>query len=316
MPNYYIRKRKIRQYFQLPSKKAYMIIFSVVIPFSGDVALLERCVASIPDYSNIEVIVIDNNKIGISVDYFNSHKNVTILYSDSERSAGHARNVGLRQVTGKWILFADSDDFFEPGAFDVFDSYKENDADILFFDVTSRFSDTLMPANRNIGLSRLIKQYDPSCVFWQTKIRYEWLPPWGKMIRRSLITNNMIEFEDRVAGNDVLFSVQSGFYANKLATLPLPLYCITDRAGSLTTIRSVEYFISRFCAMLNANRFLGSKNSTYRLNVFIWLYVSCTYGCIYPFLFLWLVVKYRVNIFIGWNRSWKALWRRVFIKLG
>lgn len=290
------------------------MIFSIVIPFSGEVTLLERCVASIPDLSGIEVIVVDNNEEGILPDHFSARSNVTILYSDSARSAGHARNVGLRQVTGEWILFADSDDFFEPGAFDVFDSYKEIDADIFFFDVTSRFSDTLMPASRHVGVSCLIERYAQSSVC-SHKIRYEWLQPWGKMIRWSLVTDNRIEFEDRVAGNDILFSVQSGFYANKMGIIPFPLYCITDRAGSLTTIRNAEYLTSRFSAIVNANKFLESKHSAYRLNIFVWLYIACTYGCRYPFVILWLVLKYRVNIFVGWERSWKSLWRKISERL-
>lgn len=285
--------------------------FSIVIPFSGEITLLERCVASIPDLSGIEVIVVDNNEVGILPDHFSTRSNVTILYSDNARSAGHARNVGLRQITGKWILFADSDDFFEPGAFDVFDRYKETDADILFFDVTSRFSDTLMPATRNVGFSLLIEHYDQSSICSQNKVRYGWLPPWGKMIRRSLVTDNRIKFEDRVAGNDILFSVQSGFYANKIEIIPFPLYCITDRAGSLTTIRTAKYLTSRFCAVVNSNRFLESKNAAFRLNTFTWLYIAYTYGFKYTFVILWLVFKYRVNIFVGWKRSWKSLWRKI-----
>ena len=39
----------------------------------------------------------------------------------------------MKEAVGKWLLFADADDFFLPGAFDVFDSHQDSSSEIVYF---------------------------------------------------------------------------------------------------------------------------------------------------------------------------------------
>ena len=85
--------------------------FTVIIPFRDCTELLERAIDSIPDDTRIQVLAIDNSLVPLQNDYFTDQRmNVEILYADNTKGAGHARNVGLENAKGKWVLFLDADE--------------------------------------------------------------------------------------------------------------------------------------------------------------------------------------------------------------
>lgn len=48
-------------------------------------------------------------------------KHIELFLTKEGRGAGYARNTGLSHAKGKWIIFADADDFFYENAFVEFD---------------------------------------------------------------------------------------------------------------------------------------------------------------------------------------------------
>lgn len=100
-------------------------VHSFIIPHKNNPELLQRCIDSIPNRSDIQIIVVDDKsdyekKIALM------HENLEIIQLDENRSkgAGRARNVGLARVMAKWILFTDAGDFYDLGFMNVLDSYS------------------------------------------------------------------------------------------------------------------------------------------------------------------------------------------------
>ena len=58
--------------------------------------------------------------------------------------------------------------------------------------------------------------------------------PWGKMIKKSLIENHRIRFEEIKYSNDILFSVHVGCLAKKIEAIDTVLYVVTSHEGSAT----------------------------------------------------------------------------------
>ena len=96
------------------------INYSFIIPHKNAPELLRRCIASIPQREDVQIIVVDDNSEKEKKPVV-ERENVMIVEIDSKDSkgAGHARNIGLSQAKGKWILFAanfficsSSNDFF------------------------------------------------------------------------------------------------------------------------------------------------------------------------------------------------------------
>ena len=112
------------------------LTYSFIIPYHNTPDLLQRLINSIPQREDIEIIVVDDNsdadkKANIK------RQDVKTIYIDKNDTmgAGKARNVGMSAATGKWLLFADSDDFYKAGFINVLDEYRDSEIEILFFNV-------------------------------------------------------------------------------------------------------------------------------------------------------------------------------------
>ena len=92
--------------------------FSIIIPVYNSECFLTKTLDSVcnQDYSNFEVICINDGSTDSSLDilksYQQQHSNV-IIYSQDNAGPSVARNKGLEMATGDYLLFCDSDDWFE-----------------------------------------------------------------------------------------------------------------------------------------------------------------------------------------------------------
>ena len=114
-----------------------MIIYSIVIPHKNIPYLLKRCLDSIPLRKDIEVIIVDDNSDPSIVD-FNKYPgqnriNTHIIFTKEGKGAGYARNIGLKHAKGKWIIFADADDYFTENFTQLLNQYINVDADLVYF---------------------------------------------------------------------------------------------------------------------------------------------------------------------------------------
>lgn len=101
------------------------IKYSIIIPHKNSPDLLKRCLESIPDRTDIQVVVVDDNSSSAIIDWnlerANFKGNVELVLTKEGLGAGFARNKGLTYIKGKWVLFADADDYYQSHTFDVLD---------------------------------------------------------------------------------------------------------------------------------------------------------------------------------------------------
>ena len=94
--------------------------FSVIIPHRDSVKTLKRLFDTIPCNPDIEIVLVDNSDFPITKEDVNINRDYKLCWADPKRFAGGARNVGIENAHGKWLVFADADDYFTPNAFDDF----------------------------------------------------------------------------------------------------------------------------------------------------------------------------------------------------
>src|SRR5699024_6076610 len=200
----------------------------------------------------IEVIVIDDNSTEGIEKFSILKKSVEfehikfLMNNTGVQSAGTCRNIGLKAATGKWILFADSDDYFLPGFYDGIQLYFQSNYDVVFFNTTSIYIDTKEKSNRHMKYEKLINNYFyKNSLENETKLRYQYGTPWSKLIKKELIDTNNIMFDEVKAWNDMMFSTKVGYYMRKFVVVPTTIYCVTRSKGSLTTTISEEVIDSR-----------------------------------------------------------------------
>ena len=135
------------------------IDFSIIIPQRKSLDSLPRLFKSIPVSDKIEVLLIDNSPEPISGKDVQTIHPFQLLHSNPHSFAGGARNIGLDNAHGKWLIFADADDFFTPQAFDIFYSHFADEEDLIYFKSDSVYDDTLEPSNRNSLFNAYIDDY-------------------------------------------------------------------------------------------------------------------------------------------------------------
>lgn len=217
--------------------------FTIIIPHRNIPLLLKRLINSIPIRDDLEIIVVDDHSDANIVDFENfpckGRENLVLLMNQECHGAGYARNCALPLAKGKWVLFADSDDFFNPDFNDFLDEYLDCDADIVYFNANSVDTDTYEPSNRVNHLHDFINEYSRDKEHGELIMRYLFTEPWCKMVRHELIVKNGIKFEETCIRNDVRYSYLVGHYAGKIIVDERQLYCVTTRQNSVS--RGVGY---------------------------------------------------------------------------
>ena len=237
--------------------KMNTITYSFIIPHKNCPDLLQRCVNSIPRRDDVQIIVVDDDSDPEIVDWnsfkFQDERCIELVLTKGGHSAGAARNEGLKKAVGKWILFADSDDYYVEGFLGVLDNYKDKDLDVLFFCLESIDSVT---HNHSTAFDNIRFLYD-SYFNDSTKLeRIKYLnSPVMKMTSRQLIDKYNIAFEDVILGNDLWYSYQVGYYAKKLEVIKDRLYIYCIHPNSTTFHRTVAKDVIQIETYVKQNAF-------------------------------------------------------------
>lgn len=180
---------------------------SIIIPLYKSEKYLRKLADSILNqtYHDLEVIFIDDgspDNSGIIADEY-SKKDIRFK-SFHQKNAGTcaARNKGLSEATGEYIMFADGDDWLESDCVEYLVSILEgNNADMSMTD--------------SIFTTRDRKQNDPDNVrIWTNKeavagiINTFIIPvgPWNKLYKSKIIKNDKISFSVAWFGEGLYFS--------------------------------------------------------------------------------------------------------------
>lgn len=282
-----------------------MINYSVIIPHKNIPQLLQRCLDSIPLRKDIQVIVVDDNSDASKVDFEHfpglNRPNAQVIFTKEGKGAGYARNVGLKYAKGRWVLFADADDYYTDKAWPVFDEHLEDEVDILYFSVDFVDSETLLPATRNMKNNQVVKSYLAREQDGEIMLRYTCWEPWNKMWKRTFISANNLLFEEIPKGNDAMFVLHGGDKAHKIQAVDIPLYVVTYRKDSLTYNLNIETLKSSCLLRIRINKFYKERNLRY-LRCPLLCFVKrayVDYGLKSALYFLWLIIVNKGDIWFS-----------------
>ena len=234
-------------------------VYTVIIPHKNIPNLLLRCINSIPERDDLQIIVVDDNSNPEVVDfcYFKnlSRKNFRFIETKEGKGAGFARNIALGIAKSKWILFADADDFFSPQINQFLVDYKNSEADVVYLPNTTIDAATNRPLAVDLKVTDLIKECNIKENNYDA-LRYKSHAPWTKMVKLNLIKEYNIKFQEVPASNDVWFSILLGYHAKDIKVCPYCIYIRTVRQGSLQYSLNKELLLSRINVGYKVNKFL------------------------------------------------------------
>lgn len=237
----------------------------LVIPHYNSVQTIIRLLNSIYQRNNIEelfeIVIVDDRStedITLLKEKVTSLDNVKLLVNDSlNKGAGACRNIGMQYISSDWVMFADADDYFEKDLYSKVLKHIDDKVDIVYFNCMSREEKTNTISNRHIFLNEIANRYyhQPNEKN-KTYLKFNWIVPWGKMIKRSILEENNIKFDEIIVSNDVMFSIKLAIHVKDITVSPDVIYCVTKSSGSLTTTNSEENYRIRSNIIIEKNKFL------------------------------------------------------------
>lgn len=281
--------------------------FSVIVPvWRGAIKFLPRLMDSIPKTDGIEIIVVDNSKEPVKHKEIQSDREFVFLHSAPERHAGGSRNDGIDVAQGKWLLFADADDFFSEEAFDVYYSMFNTDAEIVYTGMGGIYEDTGEPSNRGDRYAKAVHDFILGNLS-EMYLRLHFSSPCCKMVSHDLVNRHQLRFDEIIASNDMFFSMLTGYYAKTITAVDKVTYIATVNRGSLTRRRDYEVSMSRFGVLLRYNHFLRQHGLThFQRSIMLRFKEVCAHGLKPASQATALLFKYRQNPFIGCSRWLKS----------
>lgn len=120
---------------------------SVIVPVYKVEKYLKRCVDSLTGqtYKNLEIILVDDgspDNCGAMCDEFAKKDDRIVVLHRENQGVCAARNAGLDIMTGDWVFFCDSDDWYEPEFTQIMlETAKEKNADLVICDYKLTWDD-------------------------------------------------------------------------------------------------------------------------------------------------------------------------------
>lgn len=223
---------------------------SVTLPVYNVEKYLRRCLNSILNQTfkgTYEIICVDDGSTDKSPDilkeYSEKYPHIKVVRQENQ-GLSVARNTAMKYVTGKYVMFVDSDDFLALDALEKLYKYaQEYRCDVVIFDFirnidgTSKVSRQTFPnVSRKYG-SRLFNANTAE------PFVYRFIPvaTWNKFYRTDLVKD--IEFVKDLNNQDVVHWAEVYSKAKRVSYLPLPFYSYTTkREGAITQIKGKKAF--------------------------------------------------------------------------
>lgn len=247
------------------------------------------------DYDDIEYILVDDGSTDHSLEICRSlsksRDNVKII-SQNNSGVSKARNVGIENSTGKYLIFLDADDYVDSNMISTMvKEAVKTDADMVSCGISMELErkDGSHSVQSNLYYSKskavLSSKEDINnkmLDLWEKAVPYNSV---NKLYKSNLIKENGILFADLTMGEDLEFNTQVLLKCNKIALLPDCFYhYIREREGAATTKYVKNWFrirkeenkrILQFFNELRSPENISSLDSEYIARRFINRVIGC-----------------------------------------
>lgn len=187
---------------------------SVVMPVYQVEKYLEEAVESVfsQEYTNWELFLLvresEDRSLEIAERYEQQSPKIHVI-KDREHAIGLARNRGMEEADGEYLLFMDADDYLPDQA--VFSRYvnlaEKTGSDIVVSNYARLWKDRSLPAASHSAFSgyhRRTEEFRFRGFFSVGTLSYAW----GKLYRRSFLEEHKLRFSDDEYAEDKLFNMQ------------------------------------------------------------------------------------------------------------
>ncbi len=214
-----------------------MIKVSCIIPVYNVEKYLRQALDSLfnQTLSGVEIICVDDCSADGSLDILKEYsvkylRNKDILFKIIElkenKGQGYARNLALKEASGQYIMYLDSDDWLETDAFEkAYNQISKNENDILMFGFYVYKTNGNKAVNKEkisafknvIDCPKInLKELNTNFLVWNVV--------WSQIYNREFLIKNDIKFSETREAEDQIFIVKAFLCADSVSVLNEPLY--------------------------------------------------------------------------------------------
>jgi glycosyltransferase involved in cell wall biosynthesis len=220
---------------------------SIVIPAYQTESYINKCLDSIINqtYSNFEVIVINDGSTDGTAELVKQYIELDHRFKLMEQKnlgPAAARNRGLEETSGDYLLFIDSDDYIHPKLLEHnVTTITEYNADVViptyvyYVDEFARKKQLVKLFDHKhfnkFFFGRDVSNYVIEVLFGQGR---NWAVTKGALYRRCLVKNNSIVFPELKIQEDLVFNLRYFQYVNIAVMSYESYYYYLVRGGSIT----------------------------------------------------------------------------------
>lgn len=219
-------------------------MISVIVPIYNVEEYITECIKSIMNqtYKDIEIICINDctqdNSITLVKELQNEDSRIRIINHEENKGLGGARNTGIENAKGEYIVFIDGDDYIDCTMIErLYNSLQEERTDVavcgvMLFDMGSNemFSHTTFHY-KDIEIQR---KYD-LCKDKRILVNM-WPSACNKLLKKNIIDRHSIKYKEKILYEDHTFYYEYFSKCNNFSYVNRPLYYYRkNRPDSITT---------------------------------------------------------------------------------
>lgn len=215
--------------------------FSLIVPVYRIEEYLPKCIDSVlaQTCQDFELLLIDDGSPdgcgAICDDYAARHPDRIRAVHQANGGAGAARNHGIRLSRGEYLLFVDGDDSLSPDFLAALaEVIGKTPADLVLFGaLVERDGRQVGRLDEAVPAERLLTVRDEPALYFGV------MAPWNRAYRRTLFTENDIEFATKVWYEDIRVVTKLLAVAQTAYRLPGAYYHYLQREGSAMNNKNV-----------------------------------------------------------------------------
>ena len=220
---------------------------SIIVPVYNVEKYLERCVCSLLNQdmpsSDYEIILVNDgstdNSESIAMSFAEKYDNIKLISQENQGLSG-ARNTGLANASGEYILFVDSDDFLKTNVIGkVYCKCIENQLDICFYSF-ELLDSKLNVINISEPLCRPGKVYTGIELL---KLTNDFGSVWKCFYSHKLIKDYKLSFYPRITHQDSDFNYAAYAVAKRIMGMDIVGYAYYWNNQSLSRERVIPKII-------------------------------------------------------------------------
>lgn len=229
------------------------ILLSIVIPVYNVENYLEKCIQSILEIlgTDVEAILVNDGSTDDSEKICKKYSELieSVQYvKQANQGLSEARNTGILNAKGKYILFLDSDDYvYKPNLTRLVETIKNNRNENFFLGRAYQFKN----GAHNLELCQVdydsIRKSEPTEVFSALdNISEFWFAAWLIIINREFLIHNELFFKKGIYHEDELWVPSVFVKSRTMSFLNFGFYCYRlNRAGSIISTHNIKREIDK-----------------------------------------------------------------------